>query len=168
MDDIEKNWKPTVEPTAFNILGGDPNDFEEPLVEYAKSIVQTRRRMIRLGKEVSEVSIKWTGWTALNRIRELENEFVDQYGEFESIHEAMAGADLREYQSTGYSGSEDLLLDQIKEGRIPEEIDRLETTATMITQQLNSKRISANTRLGIAVSVAALTIALASLLIGVF
>lgn len=168
MDDIEKNWEPSVEPTAFNILGGDPDDFPEPLVFYAKNIVQTRRRMTRLGRRVAKVSIKCTGWTALNRIRDLENEFVDRYHDYEKIHEAMAKADLREFQSKGYTESEDLLLDKIMEGTVPEEVDRLETTATMITQQLNSKRISANTRLGITVSVIALVIALVSLLVAVF
>lgn len=168
MEDIEKNWDPSVEPTTINILDGDPNDFPEPLVLYAKNIVQTRRRMTRLGRRVAEVSIKWTGWTALNRIRDLENEFVDRYQDYEEIHEAMATADLRGFQSKGYTESENLLLDKIKEGRIPEEVDRLETTATMITQQLNSKRISANTRLGITVSIIALVIAIVSLLVGLF
>jgi hypothetical protein len=87
----------------------------------------------------------------------LEQEYRDLNNEVEEIYKVMVTQrldSLEEIDSADITAQKQLLT-AIGEGDIPLEVSRLEQSLMMVGQQINSKTIATNSRMGIAISIVA-------------
>ena len=155
-----------LENAARRIIPLPNKNIDEAMLDYAKLIIEKRRQLSELRNKVSEIELSLTGYKTQSAISELEKEYQKLSSDIEDLHEAMITQNLssvKEINSASITAHNQLLT-SIEEGDIPMEMNQLEQSLMMIGQQMNSKTIAANSRMGITISVVATVIAVISIL----
>ncbi|MCQ4333410.1 hypothetical protein KM295_07940 [Natronomonas sp. F2-12] len=156
-----------LENAARRIIPLPNNNIDEGMLEYAKLIIETRRRLSELRNEVSEIELSITGYNTQSELNNLEQRYQRLNEDIENLHEAMITQNLSSLEQINSTSNtaHNQLLTSIESGDIPMEIERLEQSLMMIGQQINSKTIAANSRMGITISLVATGIAVLSILV---
>lgn len=161
--------KPTARPIAYNVLGVD-SDTHRPIVVFMDDLLELEEDLMELESDVAEYILDPTGYSAQEELSEFECRFSDLAQNVHNAKNAIFAQNPNEwdrysdtYRATTSSQQFVPLI-----GRFIEKISELEELAFRISQQIQSKRSSANSRLiatlsGVAVGVSTVTLVVSTL-----
>lgn len=154
---------------AYRISHIEAEDLSDAVHRFLTYILETERELSELARQVSEISLSRTGYRTQQELDEVAERYHELNTRVDLIHRVMTTqrlGDINGIDSVSFRDKSQLL-DCIEEGTIRYEVDRIAQTATRIGQQIDSKTIAANSRMGITISLVAVAIALFSTLYAV-
>lgn len=134
----------------------------DAVADFAIEILGIEEQLIALETKVTEVSIGSTGFMASRRFSELERrhrKYVCRLNRMHSsvLRETLEPAGIGEYED------ETEFEERAGDGEFDDYLERLERQAERIGQRLASRRNSANTRMGLTISLIAVFISTISI-----
>lgn len=146
------------------------------ITNFLAVIYQMEMELVTLEKDVTDTSIKWTGFNAVRELQDLEDKHSDLIGCIKSAHSAILLSEpeisprFRKYGPRGVKPEEGpgshfaRRMTFEYQDALLESIGRLEVISARVGSRLDGRRISANTRLVLSISVIAIVVSVLSLI----
>lgn len=156
--------------TAQSILSLDDTRVTDNVLEYVSKIVGLQEKISNIQQDLSDIDLSLTGYRTQSKLNEINKRYQKINDEVNQVRTVMATKNLSKLDSVSDTDDRDenILDICIREEDIPDAIKRLTETLASVGQQLNSKIIAANSRLGITISVIASVIALSSVIVSLY
>jgi uncharacterized coiled-coil DUF342 family protein len=156
--------------TAQSILSLDDTRVTDNVLEYVSKIVGLQEKLSNIQQDLSDIDLSLTGYRTQSKLNEINKRYQKINDEVNQVRTVMATKNLSKLDSVSDTDDRDenILDICIREEDIPDAIKRLTETLASVGQQLNSKIIAANSRLGITISVIASVIALSSVIVSLY
>lgn len=149
---------------AINLAPLDGKNLEDDAIDYLIELIRTAWEVSELRKTVSKVKLTRTGYQTQTELTNIESDYRELIDRVDSLREALFTQRVSSVEGLNSINqtAQNQFLTFIDDGTIPDEIHKVEQSLTMVGQQLNSKTIAANSRMGITISLVAAGIALLS------
>ncbi len=140
--------------------------YEDPSIrEYTSKIVELEQEFAELEKRTSDVSVGYTGLSSSREFTDLERQYQCLVDELMDLRTATLRGSLEPVSfKTDLSPQNHEFERAAMAGEFDEHLDRLDRLASRTGQRLTSRRTSANTRLGLTISVIAVVLSTISII----
>jgi DNA anti-recombination protein RmuC len=156
--------------TAQSLLSLDDDRITDNVLEYVSRIVNLQENLASIQQDLAEIDLSITGYKTQTKLNKINKRYQRVSGNIDDIYKMMTTKKLEILDGISNTDARDenIMDICIRNGDIPDEVKRLKETLSSVGQQLNSKIIAANSRLGMTISVLASGMALISIIVTLF
>lgn len=138
---------------------------DQAIREYASRISKLEKRLANTEKDITEVSLGYSGLVASREFTFLERRYQDHINELMDLRTAVLLETLEPVDLESNSESQNSSFQQAAvAGEFDDCLDRLDRLAHRTNQRLTSRRTAANTRLALTISVIAVILSAISII----
>jgi len=152
---------------AQSRLSIDDSRITENVLQYVSEIIDAQQTLANIQDDLTDINLSITGYKTQQKLHNINDRYQEVSRSAHTLYRVMVTRKLDVLNSISNSDDRDKnILDMcIRNDDISNEIARLENSVASVGQQINSKTIAANSRLGITISLVASGIALLSIVV---
>jgi hypothetical protein len=153
--------------TAQSLLSIDDSRITENVLQYVSEIIDAQQTLANIQGDLTDINLSVTGYETQQKLSKINRRYQKVSRSTNTLYTVMVTRNIDALDTiSGSDGRDKNILDMcIRNNDIPNEIARLENSVASVGQQINSKTIAANSRLGITISLVASGIALLSIIV---
>lgn len=152
---------------AQSRLSIEDSRITENVLQYVSEIIDAQQTLANIQDDLTDINLSITGYKTQQKLYNINSRYQEVSRSANTLHTVMVTRKLDVLDSISNNDDRDKnILDMcIRNDDISNEIARLENSVASVGQQINSKTIAANSRLGITISLVASGIALLSIVV---